>query len=762
MSSPLPMVAHEKAPEDDPWLERLVDAFADPRRKEFLPLAEEAERARPGHPVILCLAATAALFDQRPDRAQIYLKRHAKRYERTGAHHLLTAFVLARQGKKPAARALLKRHGLDDISTAFLSFAGGLPRLSWLIAELDALFGESDKPVRKTRQHPRPALVVSPRQAHQPEARAHREALVASSVASALPIINFDIPVQFEMDAVPLQALAAKAPEADGRWFDLRARFAHLSLVQGFDELLCVHHLKGVETLWHQTETVRKVLKQFRGRVLLADEVGLGKTIEAAMVLKEYMLRGLVARALILVPPSLVGQWRGELDCKFGIACLTTHDPMLRDDPEKFWSQPVIVASLALARRSEHARFLAERAFDIVIVDEAHHLRERTSQSYRLVDGLNKRFLLLLSATPVQNDLVELFNILTLLKPGVFKTLKEFRTVYVAHGNPRKPSNPERLRELLRTAMIRNTRAVVALKLPRRNAATLRIDAGENERTAYQALLEALRSVAAKAGERMAIRHLLGAAGSSPKAAETALLRFAACRADKELWIKLARQWAEVDGAGKATALVDLLRRNPQEKKLVFVHYRATLDCLAERLANEGFSFARFDGGMSGPEKDAAIAAFHCNADILLCTESGGEGRNIQFCNTLINFDVPWNPMAIEQRIGRLDRIGQTREVFVFNLATRGTIEEEILALLDEKIAMFELVVGEAGAILGSMEDDEGEFANRVLDCWLEASEAARASALDALGQSLVAARARHEGAKTLDDALFGEDFEAA
>ena len=102
-----------------------------------------------------------------------------------------------------------------------------------------------------------------------------------------------------------------------------------------------------------------------------------------------------------------------------------------------------------------------------------------------------------------------------------------------------------------------------------------------------------------------------------------------------------------------------------------------------------------------------------------MCTELGGEGRNIQFCNTLINFDVPWNPMAIEQRIGRIDRIGQQREVFVFNLVTRDTLEEQILHLLDEKISMFELVVGEVGAILGSLEEDR-DFADLMLDAWLQ------------------------------------------
>jgi SNF2 family DNA or RNA helicase len=182
---------------------------------------------------------------------------------------------------------------------------------------------------------------------------------------------------------------------------------------------------------------------------------------------------------------------------------------------------------------------------------------------------------------------------------------------------------------------------------------------------------------------------------------------------------------------------------------------------LADRLAKAGVALARFDGSLSGPEKDAAIAAFRDHASVLLCTQSGGEGRNIQFCNTLINFDVPWNPMAIEQRIGRIDRIGQSREVFVFNLVTRGTLEEQLLVLLDEKISMFELVVGEVGAILGGLEE-EREFPDLLLDAWLGATEAARVQAFDALGQRLEQARAQHEGAKALDEKLFGEDFEAA
>jgi SNF2 family DNA or RNA helicase len=315
----------------------------------------------------------------------------------------------------------------------------------------------------------------------------------------------------------------------------------------------------------------------------------------------------------------------------------------------------------------------------------------------------------------------------------------------------------------MRDAMVRNTRAVVALRLPRRHAATIKVEGSQAERSAYQELTAAVRRLAAaQAGRsRLAVHHLLGAAGSSPAAAAATVKRFAERNLDDADWQALAERWGAIGNGGKEVALLDLLRRNPDEKKLIFVHYRDTLDHLADLLTRQGLAFGRFEGSLSGPDKDAAVARFRDEVPVLLCTESGGEGRNIQFCNTLINFDVPWNPMAIEQRIGRIDRIGQQREVFVFNLVTRGTLEEQILHLLDEKISMFELVVGEVGAILGNLEEDR-DFADLMLDAWLQTTEASRDEALDTLGRRLDAAMQRHETAKALDDSLFGEDFEAA
>ncbi len=753
--------------ESDIWSERLQAAFADADRDSgFLPLAEEALAACPGDPVILMLAATAALLDRQPVRALVFLKRFSKRASGP-AEPLLHALALNQLNKRVTARALLERHGLTAWIAVLRTFPASSKRLPWLMQQVEDILGREvpypgrERPARakiKPRTAPKGKMAARPPKPQPPAAAA------AAPAPPPLPRVDIEIPFTIAFDAAPLVSAMTRDMEPDGRWFGLRERFVHLGLAQGFDELLCLPHLTGVEPLLHQIETVRKVLKQFRGRVLLADEVGLGKTIEAGMVLKEYALRGMAERTLVLTPASLVGQWREELETKFGLAFATTYDPLLREEPQAFWAQDRIVASIAAARRREHAERLVERQFDLIIVDEAHHLRDRSSQSWKLVDSLNKRFLLLLSATPVQNDLIELYNLLTLLKPGIFKTLKEFRLAYMTPGKPRQPANSESLRVLMRGAMIRNTRAVVALKLPRRHAATIKVDGGPGEAAAYADLAAAARRLAAEgeAGrQRLAIHHLLGAAGSSPKAAAGAVARVAARRAGDSVWAALADRWAAIETGGKETALIDLVRRNPTEKKLVFVHSRETLAHVADRLEKAGVSLARFHGSLSGPEKDAAIAAFRDHASVLLCTQSGGEGRNIQFCNTLINFDVPWNPMAIEQRIGRIDRIGQSREVFVFNLVTRGTLEEQVLTLLDEKISMFELVVGEVGAILGGLEE-EREFPDLVLDAWLGTTEAARLQAFEALGQRLEQARRQHEDAKALDEKLFGEDFEAA
>ncbi|MFH0939032.1 MAG: SNF2-related protein [Planctomycetota bacterium] len=579
----------------------------------------------------------------------------------------------------------------------------------------------------------------------------------------------------------------------------LRLEHARLRLLRGFEELLCLQGLNGVEHLPHQIETVRKVLRHFRGRVLLADEVGLGKTIEACLLLREYLLRGLVKRALILVPAPLVAQWSEELRSKFSIEFAIATAPNMN-----FWAENnLVLSSISLAKSRKHFEAITACAWDLVIVDEAHHCKNRQTRNWQLVNALKRRHLFLLTATPVQNDLVELYNLLTLLEPGHLKTESDFKKHYVRRGNPRDPRNRERLRGLLGEVMIRNTRSLVHINLPPRYAQTFTVTSDAAEAKLYQ-LLDAylrwrcVRSAAVADGEaasettnfdeaqeaglfskteesstdmdnviagdptlppltRMQVNTLLLAAGSHPAALRPMLEDLSGKDSRVLPLLELARA---VGRSAKEEKLLELLRKNEKSKTLVFANFRATLTRLQTVLAETGVPFVVFSGAESIAQKAQAVKRFRTDMPVMLCSESGGEGHNLQFCNTLINFDLPWNPMRIEQRIGRVHRFGQTREVFVFNLCTHGSLEARILRLLGDKIRMFELVVGEVSSILGNLEGGE-EFESLVLNLWLRSQDgAALDSEFDKLGESLLQAQEEYVKSKELDEALFGDDFE--
>jgi hypothetical protein len=475
------------------------------------------------------------------------------------SNHLLRALALAQKGRFTAAATLLERHGLNRFPLALLYFPGGRPLASWLRSSLERIRNQGRAPAVRSRKSAAKPAAKSGRGCTAAKGRTAKGSAPPPPASSAplpaaarqdLPRPSISIPVDFELSlAGAVDASGTSRAGEDAAWFRLRSEFAQLRLLQGFDELLCLSQLRGVDAYSHQEETVRKVLKQFRGRVLLADEVGLGKTVEAGMVLKEYLLRGMVERVLILTPASLVGQWCDEMESKFDIPFLTSHDPLLRSDPERFWDHARVIASIATARRMDHFERITRHTYDVVIVDEAHHLRNRTTRNYKLVDALNKRFLLLLSATPVQNSLIELYNLLTLLQPGIFKTEKEFRAAYMTPGRPRLPANRDRMRDLMRGAMIRNTRALVAVRLPRRQALTQRVEATAEEAACYRDLSALVRDSAGQLGgrHRLSLHHLLSAAGSSPPAGATALRRFA----EKHAAVAVGRRWPSATPASR-------------------------------------------------------------------------------------------------------------------------------------------------------------------------------------------------------------------
>jgi SNF2 family DNA or RNA helicase len=246
-------------------------------------------------------------------------------------------------------------------------------------------------------------------------------------------------------------------------------------------------------------------------------------------------------------------------------------------------------------------------------------------------------------------------------------------------------------------------------------------------------------------------------AGSSPAAVRATLERIG----DDSTLAPVARA-ACVEETRKGHALLELVRSGSGAQMLVFTRYRATARWLVELMARAGISHAAVHGELSSADKQAALAAFRDGtAQVLISTDVGSEGHNLQHCHRLVNFDLPWNPMVIEQRIGRLHRFGQTSEVEVFNLCARGSMEERILGVLHDRVRLFELVVGEMDMVLGNLTDDM-DLEERLLALCADApDDSAIDDGLAALGDELLRARGRYDEVRELDHALFGQEFEA-
>jgi SNF2 family DNA or RNA helicase len=312
--------------------------------------------------------------------------------------------------------------------------------------------------------------------------------------------------------------------------------------------------------------------------------------------------------------------------------------------------------------------------------------------------------------------------------------------------------------------MIRNTRAVAKVDLPPRFAHTLRVDPTDEERALYDGIDALIREMDGTRGvSRMLLKNLLAEAGSSPKAVRLTLQR----RMEKgdlpKQQEKRFRSVLKLCGGIKKTRknrmLLNVITANPG-KIIIFVKYLGTLEYVSEFLEENGLDHCRFHGSMANAEKDAQVARFRSEADILLTTEIGGEGRNLQFCNQMINYDLPWNPMKIEQRIGRIHRIGQEREVTIHNFCGAGSIEDYILDILDKKINMFEMVIGEIDMILGRIRGEQ-EFSDLVYEIWMGGeSEEERQEGFDRLATRLKRSKTSYIKTRELDDKLFEDGYE--
>lgn len=471
----------------------------------------------------------------------------------------------------------------------------------------------------------------------------------------------------------------------------------HLA-IPAFEGLQAPKHLPHLNILPHQLKTAQQVVENMHGKAILADEVGLGKTIEAGLILKEYMIRDLVKKALILVPASLVIQWVNELNEKFFI-------PAVAQKKAYMWTQyDVIVSSLDTAKRSPHSEIIFSQNWDFIIIDEAHKLKNRKTKNYEFVQQLKKRFCLLLTATPIQNKLEELFNLVSLLKPGYLGNIDEFHQEF----NPKKRTreDEQKLKALIQNVMIRNRRQETDLDWPTRHVKNIFIPFSEAEKHIYEKIAAA-KKTNLLSEHPLSLLTLQREICSSREALfftlQKLIERENASEQTKQFAAEIIRDLQTIEEHAKAKKLVELIKEI-DSKVIVFTEYRATQLYLQWYLKQHGITSVPFQGGFRRSKKDWMTQLFKNHAQVLIATEAGGEGINLQFCQHVINYDLPWNPMRIEQRIGRIHRIGQEKDVHIYNFTIENTIEEHILKLLYEKIQLFENTIGELDEILAKLE----------------------------------------------------------
>lgn len=628
--------------------------------------------------------------------------------------------------------------------------------------------------------------------------------------------------------SVPLDELAAEDREptsllALGQLgsttaYQLRLRAAFLQHAYRFDPLAGLSNAR-VEPKHHQVYVAHRVTRKPAPRMVLADEVGLGKTIEAGLILKELRARDSAGRTLILVPANLATQWQQELRVKFNedFVILDRHAAAHfgRNGANPFAASDSIIVSLPFAARAQRMEQIAELGWDLVIFDEAHRVRfgrQGRTRAYQLAEQLrdNVTGMLLLTATPMQLGVHELWGLIDLVEPGLYPTvghyegvarqlprlnevmrqLRDWQTLpdgersQLRRGHAKllvdsgvsdqhmdeldDPQGRERVLNMvaeqhpLAEVLVRNRRVDVG-GFTSRQARRIPVAMTADEEAAQEAVTEYLRQTYNLAtGGNNALGFLLVTyrkmlASSSAAIYASLMKRREALRAQLEAeQVRNAEvaQWSEgvaeerrdaleledaaegldflrsteialetellelssiIDQLGKlrdskARKLVEIIDRieqeSPGEKVLVFTQFVETQRLLRAALTHRGYTVEIFNGRQKIAEKDQSIERFRRTSQILVSTEAGGEGRNLQFCHLMFNYDLPWNPMRVEQRIGRVDRIGQQHPVTIYNLANSGTVEDRVLQVLEKRIRLFEESVGSLDPILGEVERD--------------------------------------------------------
>ncbi len=561
----------------------------------------------------------------------------------------------------------------------------------------------------------------------------------------------------------------------------------------------------SVIPLPHQLRALSRAIANDRVRYLLADEVGLGKTIEAGLIMRELKLRGLVKRTLVIAPKGLVSQWVSEMRFHFGetfqlvlpediktlkrIAPVTgpgngekdNHDrEVLPANAWQMFSQVVVPMDSVKPLDKRHGwtaaqvgeynreRFedLISAGWDLVIVDEAHRLGGSTDQvaRFKLGQGLSEAapYFLLLSATPHQGKTDAFHRLVSLIdaqafpdigsvtrervQPYVIRTEK--RRAIDADGKPLfKPRRTQlgpvswearhRSQQLLYEAVTEYVREGYNQALREKRSyigflmilmQRLVVSSTSAIRTTLERRLEAL----AAPQEQLTLFPLtseeewadLDGQEQIDMLLRTRLKALKNERAEVKLLLEAAARCEQIGPDAKAEALLDWLYRlqseesDPELKALVFTEFVPTQEMLRRFLTERGFSVVCLNGSLDMEERKRVQESFARETRILISTDAGGEGLNLQFCHVVINYDIPWNPMKLEQRIGRVDRIGQAHAVRAVNFVFEGSVEHRVREVLEQKLAIIfeEFGIDKTGDVL-----DSGQAGRMFDDIYVEA-----------------------------------------
>jgi ERCC4-related helicase len=461
---------------------------------------------------------------------------------------------------------------------------------------------------------------------------------------------------------------------------------------------------------------------------LLADDVGLGKTISAGLIVSELISRSRIQKILVVCPKLLGPQWKEELNAKFDIpADVATGRELLTAEPDEIGA---VITTYASARL--HLDAIPAERFQMLIVDEAHKLRNlygvesppQVARKFRkALEDRRFRYVLMLTATPIHNRLWDLYSLVDLLTvarghENPFGSEGTFARKFIADGREQarrlKPEARDEFRSVVYGYMSRVRRGNAKLYFPQREVQMHRVEPTRGELELIQAIAKPIQKL-----NRLAQISILQALASSPDALLAQLKNMVRNgTVPAELAVLVSSIVAGMPLSAKLLglqALINQLKRENHERwrLVVFTTRIETQTTIQTFLEKSGLRVGIINGA-SGARNQQTIAGFRSDPPawhVIVSTEAGSEGVNLQVANVLVNYDLPWNPMIVEQRIGRIQRLGSRHaKVGIFNIILRGTFEEVIVGRLMEKLQMAAHAIGEIEALLqasGLDDDDE-------------------------------------------------------